>query len=238
MADQEAGRKKRESEKKEELDARNGKGNLAQDALAAQADIMNKVKKGHEDAAKQFRKNVKAFTTDNKRKAGTAKDPKQPSKKKKKEKIVKEKPARIEATHQGERRVPKPTDDHGCNHSGLLELLPLERKYLQTYVKGGGWLDKVPCFDCNKNEGEKNHDRVLNMAELLQLKGKQVLGVYCNCGPVGHKMVAEEEAMRKTQWSCDMVLCFNCFDKRKKERGDADGPKRTRRTIKKGIYEI
>ena len=230
MTDQEAGRRKRENEKKKKLDAGKGKGTLAQDAMAAQADILIKVKKSQEDAAKQFRKNVKDFATDNKRKPGTAKAPKQPSKKKKKEKIVKEKPARIEATHQGERRVPKPTDDHGCNHSGLLELLPLERKYLQTYVKEGGWLDKVPCFDCNKKEGEINNDRVLNVAELLQLKGKQVLGVYCNCGPIGHKMVAEEEPLRKTQWSCDMVLCFDCFDRRKKEIGDADRPKRTRRT--------
>ena len=232
MTKQEAGRKKRESKKKEELDARSGQGNLAQDALAAQADIRNKAKKDQEDAAKQFRKNVKAFTTDNKRKPGTAKDPKQQSKKKKKEMIVKAKPAGIVATPQGERKVPQAGDSHGCNHSGLLELLPLERKYLQTYVKEKGWLDKVPCFDCNKNEGEKDHDRVLNVAELLQLKGKQVLGVYCNCGPVGHKMVAEEEPTRKTQWSCDMVLCLECFESRKKEMGDTDGPKRTRRTKK------
>ena len=81
MTKQEAGRKKRESKKKEELDARSGQGNLAQDALAAQADIRNKAKKDQEDAAKQFRKNVKAFTTDNKRKPGTAKDPKQQQKK-------------------------------------------------------------------------------------------------------------------------------------------------------------
>jgi hypothetical protein len=39
---------------------------------------------------------------------------------------------------QGTRKVPEASDKHGCGHSGLLELLPLERKYLQTYVKVGG----------------------------------------------------------------------------------------------------
>ena len=232
MTKQEAGRKKKESEKKEQLDARSGKGNLAQDALAAQADARNEVKKGHEDAAKQLRKNVKDFNRDNGRKAGATKDPEQPSKKKKKVSAPKAKQAGIEATLQGEREVPEAGDSHGCDHSGLLELLPLERKCLQTCVKERGWLDKVPCFDCNKNKGEKNQDRVLNVAELLRLKGKQVLGVCCNCGPVGHKMVAEVEPTRKTQWSCDVVLCLECFEIRKKEMGDAVGPKRTRRTKK------
>ena len=123
---------------------------------------MNKVKKGQEDATKQWRKNVKAFTTDNKRKAWTTNDPKQPSKRNKKVAAPKAKAAAIEATPKGERKVPKVGDSHGCIHSGLLELLPLERKYLQTYMNERGWLDEATCFNCNKNEGERNHGSFSN----------------------------------------------------------------------------
>jgi hypothetical protein len=133
---------------------------------------------------------------------------------------------------QGTRKVPEAGDKHGCSHSGLLALLPLERKYLQTGVKVGGWLHETPCFDCEKNEGGGDN-RVLDVADLLNVKGRGGLGVCCNCGPVGHNMMHEEEPGRKEQWACNMVFCMDCFNSRNTRMGDAsDGGKRTRR--KKG----
>jgi hypothetical protein len=33
---------------------------------------------------------------------------------------------------QGKRKAPKAGDQHGCNHHGLLELLPLPKAYLEA----------------------------------------------------------------------------------------------------------
>jgi len=130
-------------------------------------------------------------------------------------------------THQGERKVPVPSDKHGCEHSGLLELLPIDRRYLQTYVRVGGWLYRTPCKDCGAKEEDGSHKRVMDVSTLLDLKGKREIGYYCNCGPVGHKMDGEEEPVWKQQWTCTMILCMECYDSRKISMGD-EGGKRTR----------
>jgi hypothetical protein len=159
-------------------------------------------------------------------KQGTAAPPNNKPKKKRNS-IQKPKRQKKEEAPQGERKVPVPSDEHGCDHNGLLSLLPLDRKHLMAHVKEGGWLNQTPCYDCARNEdgGDK---RVLNVSSLLNLKGGRQLGVYCDCGPVAHKMVQEEEAVRKQQWACNMVLCMDCFDARTKRMPDSGG-RRSRR---------
>jgi hypothetical protein len=53
---------------------------------------------------------------------------------------------------QGQRKDPKPSNEHGFSHSGLLELMELPRKYLEMYVWVGGWLYQRPCKDCALHE--------------------------------------------------------------------------------------
>ncbi len=113
-----------------------------------------------------------------------------------------------------------PLDDHGCGHTGLLELLPLERKYLHTYVKEGGRIYATPCYDSAKKEGE-SENRVLNVSDLLKVKGRGV-GFYHNCGPVSHNMDHEAEPERKKQWACNVVLCMVCYNRRKEDAGDGN----------------
>jgi hypothetical protein len=232
MFTQEEAREKKEAAKKKQLEALKGTGNLTQQAVAAQVQTAKDIEKRQKLVVKNLHKGA---TDTSKRKPDkpTAQTPGNKSKKQKetvlKEKL-KERPAkkkRLNKAAQGERKVPVATDKHGCEHSGLLELLALERKYLQTFVKMGGWLYQTPCHDCAKNE-DGGDERVLEVSSLLTLKGKQELGVYCNCGPVGHKMVQEDEPVRKQQWACNMVLCMDCFNRRKTEMGDTGG-KRTRR---------
>lgn len=205
--------------------------------MAAQVQTAKEVEKRQKKVVKMLHQGATDPTRKRKPdKPGTAQTPGNESKKQK-ETVLKEKqnemPAKTKGANkppQGGRKVPVASDKHGCDHSGLLELLALERKYLQTFVKMGGWLYQTPCHDCAKNEagGDK---RVLEVSSLLLLKGKQELGVYCNCGPVGHKMVQEDEPVRKQQWACNMVLCMDCFNRRKTGMGDTGG-KRTRREIK------
>lgn len=122
---------------------------------------------------------------------------------------------------QGMRKAPVACDKQGCDHSGLLDLLPLDRKRLQACVKKGGWLCKAPCCDCANDEGGGDK-RVLDVSDALKVKGKGELGVCCNCGPVGHNVVEEEEPVRKRQWTCTMVLCPRCVSKRKAAMGGTD----------------
>ncbi len=160
-------------------------------------------------------------------KQGTAAPPSNKSKKKSNS-IQKPKRQKIEEAAQGERKVPVPSDEHGCDdHNGLLSLLPLDRKYLMAYVKEGGWLDQRPWYDCASDEdgGDK---RVLNVSSLLNMKGGKQLGVYCNCGPVAHKTVQEEEPVRKQLWACKMVLCMDCLNARTKRMPDSGGRRSSR----------
>ena len=225
---QEAARKKKEAAKKKELDALNGRGNLAEGASAGRADVAKDIKKTHELAIKEFRRGAMDYARKRKsEKNGPATPPNNKTKKIKT--AQKAKAPKKNAPKQGGRKVPVPGDMHGCGHSGLLELLPLERKYLQTYVKEGGWLYKTPCYDCAKSEGGGKKP-VLDVSDLLNGKGMGELGVYCNCGPVGHNMDEDEEPIRKQQWACNMVLCMDCFNRRKTGMGGTNGEgKRTRR---------
>jgi hypothetical protein len=207
-----------------------GNGSLAQEAVAAQANFAKELRKSHGLAAKQYRQEATDFAK-NRNSTGTG-APQQKSKvaKKKQTHVQKEKTAKEEEPKQGERTLRTPGDIYGCGHSGLLELLPLERKYLQAYVKEGGWLYATPCYDCAKKEGGSDN-RVLNVSDLLKVKGRGGLGFYCNCGPVSHNMDHEEEPERKKQWACNMVLCMDCYNRRKE--GTGDGNKRARRAKKK-----
>ena len=229
---QEETRKKREAAKKKEIEESDAKRNLAVNSVAAQAQVAKETERSMKLAVKKFHQ--PGAPAAKKRKTGSDETapPSSGSCQKKKAKVRKAKPARKDATPQGERKLPKASDTHGCGHSGLLELLPLERKYLQTHVKAGGWLHETPCTDCAKNEGGGNN-RVLDVSVLLNLKGRadSELGVCCNCGPVGHRMVEEEEPVRKQLWACNLVLCKGCFDRRKIGMGDTTdgGGKRTRR---------
>lgn len=126
---------------------------------------------------------------------------------------------------QGGRKVPVASDEHGCRHNGLLELKPLPKAYLEAYVKVGGWLHQMPCRDCAKMESGKTSKQVLDVACLLNLKGKCDVGYYCNSGATGHKM--DDDLEWKQQWTCSMVLCMTCYTKRKSLMGE--GNKRTRR---------
>jgi hypothetical protein len=126
---------------------------------------------------------------------------------------------------QGQRKVPKPSDQHGCTHSGLMELIALPKAYLETYVKVGGWLYKMPCKDCPCRERNGSQDcQVTDVSTLLVGKGRDV-GFYCNCGPTGHKM--GEDHAYKALWTCDMVLCTECYGKRVEKM--SSGGRRSRR---------
>jgi hypothetical protein len=199
---QEEARKKKETERKRELDALEGSGNLAQNALKAMPDDAKEMKKRLELGAKKHRKDAAACAT--KRKAEREGTPQPLSNNARKKKAqtqtggkTQEKdepsqavrevktprkdcpPQEAQATKkpkkvgppQGTRKVPEAGDEYGCIHSGLLALLPLERKYLQICVKVGGWLHETPCFDCEKNEGGGDN-RVLDVADLLNVKGR------------------------------------------------------------------
>jgi hypothetical protein len=129
------------------------------------------------------------------------------------------KPKTVTNDPQGERKVPIPSDSHGCAHSGLLELLSIDKKHLRAHVKVGGWLHDAPCKDC-----------ALGVSCLLTGRGTREVGFCCNCGPVGHKMVTEKEPARKQQWTCDMILCMDCFNKRKLGMGDSSKRSSRRRS--------
>ena len=123
----------------------------------------------------------------------------------------------------GKRKIPEAGDKHGCDHHGLLELIPLPKAYLEAYVRVGGWLHENPCKDCAQKEGD-GKERVLDVSTLLELKGKKDVGYYCNSGPAGHRMGKDEEW--RHHWTCDMVLCLDCYARRMTSMGSC---KRTRR---------
>ncbi len=129
-----------------------GNGSLAQEAVAARANIEKELKKSLVLAAKQHRQEATDFAK-KRTSAGTG-GLQQRSKvaKKKPTRARKETTAQQEQPKQGERTVRAPRDDDGCGHTGLLGLLPLERKHLQTCVKEGGWLYATPCYDCAKRK--------------------------------------------------------------------------------------
>ncbi len=90
-------------------------------------------------------------------------------------------------------------------------------------MKVGGGLYKKPCKDCAGKEREEK-EQVLDVSTLLGLKGRKDVGYYCNSGPAGHRM--GDEAEWRHQWTCDMVLCLDCYAQRLTSMGSS---KRTRR---------
>jgi hypothetical protein len=92
-----------------------------------------------------------------------ATDPKEGATKKK---------ARKPPENQGKRKKPNPCDRYGCDHVRVLELKELTRSYLKSYVKEGGCLFHMPCYDCKKKEERKDVEgegtvRVLDLVDLL-----------------------------------------------------------------------
>jgi hypothetical protein len=125
---------------------------------------------------------------------------------------------------QGNRKLPTPCDSYGCKHVGVLELKELPKTYLKTYVKEGGWLFQLPCYDCKKKSdkevgGNDESDRILDLANLLTGRKRNVddMARYCNFGVTSHGM--EEDNEWKKSFACDMVLCIPCYKERLVESG-------------------
>jgi hypothetical protein len=119
---------------------------------------------------------------------------------------------------QGARVIPEAADGHGCNHKGLLDLKILPSDYLRNYMKVRGWLWNVPCTDCAKGrQGSHNKGDKLDLSSRMPKKGKRDVGYYCNCGPVGQEM--EDDHPDKAMYTCDLVLCMGCYERRKESMG-------------------
>jgi hypothetical protein len=133
---------------------------------------------------------------------------------------------------QGLRKVPKASDEHGCQHSGVRDLIVLHKNYLAMYVKVNGWLHQKPCKGCAEKKNEVgDRDRVMDVSTLLSLKGNNSgVGFVCNCGPIGHGM--KEDNAAKKDYTCDMVLCMSCYASRLDKADSSAGNKRTRRKRK------
>ena len=43
---------------------------------------------------------------------------------------------------KGTRQVPKPQDEHGCQHCGIFDLKTLSKDDLKYYTKKGAWLEQ------------------------------------------------------------------------------------------------
>jgi hypothetical protein len=160
---------------------------------------------------------------------GLKKVPLEVGSKKSMNKDVRKKRAAAATVPQGERKVPEASDNHGCVHHGLLDLLALPKDYLRGYVREGEWLHGKPCKDCAlKNSGCQ--DRVMDISSLLKVKGRGAVGYYCNCGPTGHKMDEVKEPIYKRQFECEMVLCMPCYLERQQTREGKGASKRIRKT--------
>ena len=140
---------------------------------------------------------------------------------------------------QGNRRLPNPCDDYGCKHVGVLELKELSKQCLKAYVKEGGCLFQMPCYDCKKKKEKVTEVdgtvRVLDLADLLSTKNKgnvDDIARYCNYGLASHRMVGDD--VWKKAFAGDLVLCIPCYKKRlgESDRGASSNKLRTRRTRK------
>jgi hypothetical protein len=132
---------------------------------------------------------------------------------------VTKKKAKKTQQRQGNRRLPVPCDSYGCKHVGVLELKELPRSYLKSYVKEGGCLFQMPCYDCKKKMdkkiiGNEGTARVLDLADLLTSKKGNVdeMARYCNYGVASHGMKEDDDW--KERFACDMVLCIPCYKER------------------------
>jgi hypothetical protein len=129
---------------------------------------------------------------------------------------------------QGRRKVPTAGDDHGCKHHGLRELDPCDKGWIASYVKVGAWLYRKPCIDCAARcEGtDGTRGRVLDASVLLRVK-EPIVAYICNCGPIGHRMMEEDEG--RDEYNCDMMLCLPCYSDRESKMEEGSGSKRRRR---------
>ena len=155
-----------------------------------------------------------------KKKAGKKRKPNDKEKNNEKESKTKKTATGIKkkTRPQGARVIPEATDGHGCDHKGLLDLKILPSDYLRNYMKVGGWLWNVPCRDCAKGrQGSHNKGDELDLSSRMPKKGKRDVGYYCNCGPVGHEM--EDDHPDKAMYTCDLVLCMGCYERRKESMG-------------------
>lgn len=116
-------------------------------------------------------------------------------------------------TRKGQRQQPVPDDDHGCRHMGIHELKELPKKFLKTYVEPGNWLANKPCKDC-ASKPERETNRVLDVATILadNKANTDDMARICNWGPIGHAMGEDDEF--KMGFTCDMILCKGCYNKR------------------------
>ena len=129
----------------------------------------------------------------------------------------------LDGTKQGLRIVPQAKDKYGCKHTGLRDMITLNRAHLKAYANKDGWLYNRPCYDCASKEPGQN--RILEMINLLE-KGKRSFGCYCNCGPRGHGM--KEDDPNKPNYVCNLVLCPGCFEIRDSKMSSSTSGKRTR----------
>jgi hypothetical protein len=125
-------------------------------------------------------------------------------------------------TAQGVRTIRTASDQYGCNHSGLLDLVCMTKADLTFFVKDTGWLYNTPCKDCAGTEpsATESDNRILDMKSLLD-KGNRAFGFYCNCGPTAHKMKHDDPD--KSKYTCDLVLCPGCKEKRELNRSSSTG---------------
>ena len=133
-----------------------------------------------------------------------------------------------ETTRQGQRKVPMAGDPHGCAHTGLRDLMELDRAHLTCFAKKDAWLYNKPCHDSDRMETDAPgfSIRVVNMPTLLE-KGNRAFGYYCNCGSTAHKMT--EDDPNKPIYACDLVLCPGCHAKQDFNLGNSMSGRRTRR---------
>lgn len=231
----EATRHRREPKKAQELEQRTTP-NLTQQAAAAESqrsEATDKIQK----SILSYKQKLNAPKTAAKKKTPATKRKQLSTEKPRKRQATVTDPAVVVAppapeVRQGLRKVPSPSDSHGCKHYGLMDLIPLDKAHLTWFVADNGWLDKKPCTDCNQMDKEHPdyNNRVLEMKQLLT-KGNREFGVYCNCGPRAHKMKANDET--KPYFTCEMVLCPPCHTKRETKRCESGGNRRTRTASQK-----
>ena len=127
----------------------------------------------------------------------------------------------VPAEQQGKRKAPVPTDEMGCKHSGVQDLLPMEQGNCMYYLKDHRWLVGKLCADCKKD--------VQKIVEETPKKIQTKLH-YCNHGITAMNKGVDEE-FRKLL-SCDLVLCNDCHQQRleKLQTNEKNGGRTSRRS--------
>lgn len=227
-------REKKEKEREEALARTNRKESLTKKGAITEKEGSD-AKKRHEPAAvkkartdnidtsskrKNTAEKVQAVTESSEEVEQQEKETRMPKKKKKIEK-------------KGGRKIPVPCDDHGCQHMGITDLKDLPKKYLKSYVKEGNWLENKPCKDCAAKP-ENEEGRVMDVATIIQSKGEPMddMARYCNFGSVAHSM--KDEDAFKERFTCDMILCKDCYRKRYNMYEMEEQSKDTRRSRRRG----